>query len=294
MRVELGMIWMNFVWLGSGLSAGLTAGWLLWHSKPQAQPLDDRHTQLAYQMAIEMGQFKGGFLARTSHELRSPLNGIIGVHQLILADLCESPEEEHEFIAQAQESALKMVQMLDEVIHVARTQQGTPILKLQPVQLMNVLHDVDSMTHLLAKNRNLRMAIELPDPEIYVMADPQWFRQVLVSLVSGAVDQMQQGNIKLSLASVDAEFAHLVLEDERPIASWQEAIDLLKSAPDLTTSEFSPGFNLILNQTLLEAMNGRLDLLQIPSDAEETSTCIRCSMPIVKPNINPRATASEI
>ncbi|WP_448284668.1 sensor histidine kinase [Phormidesmis priestleyi] len=274
---------MNLVWLGSGLSAGLTAGWFLWHSKPRVEQLPDRQTQLAYQMAIEMSQFKGGFLARTSHELRSPLNGIIGVHQLILADLCESPQEEHEFIAQAHESALKMVQMLDEVIQVARTQNSTNILKLQPVQLMNVLHDVDNMTHLLAKNRNLRMTIELSDPEIYVMADPQWFKQVLVSLVSGAIDQMQQGKIKLSLASVDAKFAHLVLEDERPIASWQEAIDLLQSAPALT-SEFSPGFNLILNQTLLEAMNGRLELLQVPLDGE--TTCIRCSIPIVQPDPN--------
>jgi signal transduction histidine kinase len=271
------MIWMNLVWLGSGLSMGLTAGWLLWHSKPQ---VNDRQTQLAYQMAVEMSQFKGGFLARASHELRSPLNGIIGVHQLILADLCESPQEEHEFIAQAHESALKMVQMLDEVIQVAKTQNSTNVLKLQPVQLMNVLQDVDSMTHLLAKNRNLRMTIELPDPEIYVMADPQWFRQVLVSLVSGAIDQMQQGKIKLSLASVDAEFAHLVLEDERPIAHWQDAIDLLQSAPALR-SEFSPEFNLILNQTLLEAMNGRLELLQIPS-SQETATGIRCSIPIVQ------------
>ncbi len=273
------MIWMNFLWLGSGLSAGLMAGWLLWHSKPRVEPLSDRQTQLAYQMAIEMSQFKGGFLARTSHELRSPLNSIIGVHQLILADLCESPQEEHEFITQAHESALKMVQMLDEVIHVARTQTSTNFLKLQPIQLTDVLRDVENLTHLLAENRSLRMTIELPDPEVYVTADPQWLRQVLVSLVSSAIDQMQQGNIKLSLAAVDAKFAYLVLEDERPIAHWQEATNLLQSTPDLTASEFSPGFNLILNQTRLEAMNGRLELLQIPANGE-TATCVRCSIPI--------------
>jgi signal transduction histidine kinase len=284
------MIWMNLVWLGSGVSAGLTAGWLLWRSKPQ---VNDRQTQLAYQMAIEMSQFKGGFLARTSHELRSPLSGIIGVHQLILADLCESPQEEHEFIAQAHESALKMVQMLDEVIQVSKTQPGTNVLQLQPVQLMGMLRDVDRLTHLLAKNRNLRMTIELPDPEIYVMADPQWLKQVLVSLVSSAINQMQQGKIKLSLASVDAKFAHLVLEDERPIDCWQEAIDLLQSAPALK-QEFSPEFNLILNQTLLEAMNGRLDLLQVPSDAKETSTSIRCSIPIAKLSTNSGAIVPEM
>ncbi|KAM3096327.1 sensor histidine kinase [Phormidesmis sp. 146-35] len=276
------MIWINLVCLGSGLSAGLMAGWLLWHSKLRIEQVSDRQTQLSYQMAIEMSQFKGGFLARTSHELRSPLNSIIGVHQLILADLCESPEEEHEFITQAHESALKMVRLLDEVIQVAKTQNSTSVPKLQPVQLTNVLHEVDNMTHLLAENRGLRMTIELPDPEIFVTADPQWLRQALVSLVSSAINQMQQGKIKLSLSAIDAKFAHLVLEDERPIAQWQEAINLLESTPDQTTLELSPGFNLILNQTLLEAMKGRLELLQLPSGDEtgETSTCIRCSIPI--------------
>ena len=57
-----------------------------------------KQAQLAYQMAAQMSQFKAGFLARTSHELRSPLSSMIGLHQLILSDLCESPEEQKEFI----------------------------------------------------------------------------------------------------------------------------------------------------------------------------------------------------
>ena len=46
----------------------------------------DEYNELAYQMAQEMSDFKGGFLARVTHELRSPLNGLIGLHQLILED----------------------------------------------------------------------------------------------------------------------------------------------------------------------------------------------------------------
>ncbi|MEQ8958292.1 MAG: histidine kinase dimerization/phospho-acceptor domain-containing protein, partial [Coleofasciculus sp. C2-GNP5-27] len=66
-------------------------------------------TRLAYQMAHEMSLYKGGFLARTSHELRSPLSSLMGMHQLILSDLCDSPEEAKEFVAQAHTSAQKMV-----------------------------------------------------------------------------------------------------------------------------------------------------------------------------------------
>ncbi|GBF84663.1 histidine kinase dimerization/phospho-acceptor domain-containing protein [Aphanothece sacrum] len=58
-------------------------------------------TKLAYQMAVQLSQFKSGFLAKTSHELRSPLSTLMGLHQLILSDLCENHEEEREFIEQA-------------------------------------------------------------------------------------------------------------------------------------------------------------------------------------------------
>ncbi|HBE52947.1 MAG TPA: sensor histidine kinase, partial [Cyanobacteria bacterium UBA11369] len=82
-------------------------------------------TQLAYRMATEMCQFKAGFLARVSHELRSPINSLIGLQQLILSDLCEDPAEEREFVAQANASALRMVALLDAILNVARTEYGT-------------------------------------------------------------------------------------------------------------------------------------------------------------------------
>ncbi len=249
----------------------------------------NQQLELAYQMAIEMSQFKGGFLSRTSHELRSPLNSIIGVHQLILADLCENTVEEREFITQAHESALKMVQILDEVIGVARVEQGTDTLELQPVQLAEMLSQVKTLTHLKAENRNLWMTIEIPEPEIYVLADPKWFRQVLLNLVNGAIDTMQQGKITLSVLSVDSDYAYVLLEDERPAEFWQESIDLLNSVeivdeslkPDsFEPKERSSEFNLLLSQTLMEAMNGRLELLAIPV-SEETLSRIQCVIPLV-------------
>ena len=287
-----------------GLGLGLAAGWWFGSIEPRKKSGNSQQTapilaadflpnryqrlELAYQMAVEMSQFKGGFLSRTSHELRSPLNSIIGVHQLILADLCENIEEERDFIAQAHESALKMVQILDEVIGVARVEQGTDALELQPVQLAGVLSQVKDLTHLKATNRNLWMTIELPDPEIYVMADPKWFRQVLLNLVNGAIDTMQQGKISLSVSAVDS-VAYVLLEDERPADFWHEPIDLLKTVKIVDESlksnslepvERSVGFNFLLSQTLMEVMNGRLERLENSADHEALNR-IQCSIPMI-------------
>ena len=58
-------------------------------------------------MASEMSKFKAGFLARTAHELRSPMNSMISGLQLVISDLADDPEEERKFVSQAHSCALK-------------------------------------------------------------------------------------------------------------------------------------------------------------------------------------------
>jgi len=72
------------------------------------------------------------------------------VHQLILSDLCDDPAEERKFLAQAHESALKLVKLMDEILNVARTEHATNHLEIQPLQLAQVLQEVYDLTHLLA------------------------------------------------------------------------------------------------------------------------------------------------
>ncbi|MEP0916627.1 HAMP domain-containing histidine kinase [Leptolyngbya sp. DQ-M1] len=265
---------MNWVYLILGLSFGFVGGWLANRKAPK----NNQELELANRSLLELSQFKAGFLARTSHELRSPLSGLISAHQLILADLCESPEEEREFIEQANESALKLVKLLDEVIHISKTEYGTGKLDLQPVSISDVFDDVYSLTHLLSENRNLPFHLASPDPDLKAIADRKSLLQVLTSLISSAIATMQEGSIKLS-AHADANFVYIDLEDERPIEVWQEAIDLLKreAPPDLEPP--SLGFSLLLNQNLMEFMKGRLELVKLPMNSAETITQLRCTLP---------------
>lgn len=239
-------------------------------------------TRLAYQMATEMCQFKAGFLARVSHELRSPLNSLIGLQQLILSDLCENPAEEREFVAQANASAMKMVALLDQILNVARTEYGNNRLDIQPVQLNNVLADVDELTRLQAADRNLPLTIEKPDPEIYVLADPHWLKQVLINLVDTPLKLKREGSVSVSVhTDPEAGYVHLQIEDRQSSSAWSEPIDLLQSAPTtdaLLDEKFilSPGLNLLSIQTLLELMKGRLELLA----NDENLTRIQCSIPL--------------
>ena len=300
--------WMNFALLGIGFSTGIGASWWRWRRKnpeqmsiaPNASSSPETLTQsletalnqsqLAYQLAATMSQFKGGFLARTAHELRSPLNGLIGAHQLILSDLCESPEEEREFIQQAHDSALKLVAMLDDILTVSKVDQGRLAVDLQPVPLALIFQEVEQLTHLLAEDRNVQLQVIVPDASVYVLTDVRWLRQVLVNLVSEAIAQMPAGQLSLTLHAHPTQ-AQIWLETNCPLDFWREPAQLLQTVPtELTKAELltsrlkilpsqSTGFTLLLTQLLLEALQGRLDVLVLPTEGSEL-TRMQCAIPL--------------
>ncbi|MCS6812101.1 MAG: HAMP domain-containing histidine kinase [Cyanobacteria bacterium] len=244
-------------------------------------------TQLAYRIAVEASQFRAGYLARTAHELRSPLNSIIGIHQMILADLCDDPAEEREFIAQANEAAMKFVKLMDRLIYAARVDVDYKMmLQIRPVQLAQVIAEVDELCRLQAQNRNLTLQVDSPNPDIYVSADLPCFRQVLLSLVDTPLRLMHDGTVQVT-SHIKGEYACIDIEDDRPADLWQEPLNWLRQPlhqVNLATPQLSPGLTLIMDQLLLEKMGGRLELLSVPNQQETTpstsQTRLRCMIPL--------------
>jgi len=229
-----------------------------------------KQAQLAYQMAAQMSQFKAGFLARTSHELRSPLSSMIGLHQLILSDLCESPEEQKEFIAQAYHSALKLMKLIDEIVAVSKTEYGSNRLNLESLQLTEIFAEIDRLTRLPAANRNLVLEIVDPDPQITIFADRSRLIQLIFNLIDSGISEMKTGTIKLSVSQVTTDNITLEIDLECPISVWQkqeiiepnfEEQDLGQIRQYLQEMSLSANMKLLLSQTLLETMGGNLEML---------------------------------
>ncbi|HEY9884073.1 MAG TPA: HAMP domain-containing sensor histidine kinase [Thermosynechococcaceae cyanobacterium] len=309
------MDWTALVWLGLGLGLGLSIRWrslrspavelAVFPDRPvEPDPPGLQSLQVAYQLATEISQFKGGFLARTSHELRSPLNGMIGMQQLILEDLCNNPEEERAFIAQANQAALKMIKVLDTVLDVARLEHGRLKMELQPLQLAELLETIHNLTHLQAVDRSLQLQVIVPDADLYVLADPHRLQRVLLHLVDGTIAQMQEGSIQISVfvspgslapdslapdsMSSATGYAHIWIDSDLPPA-LSEPIDLLQTPAAPTTPVPSPGLNLLTSQMLVSLMQGTLTVLAVPTDVETPADDVatqrlrmQCSLPLVQ------------
>jgi hypothetical protein len=212
--------------------------------------------------------------------LRSPLSKIIGIHQLILSDLCDSPEEERDFLAQANQAVLKMVELLDQILEISKLEHGTSKLDIQPVSLASLLTQVEKAIQLPAANRNLSLQVQLPEPDFYVLASSLHLQQVLLYLMSAAIAKLTEGSIQLICkADETAGVAYIWVDDTYPDAAWSEAAKLTDAVPDSKEVALSAGLNLILSQALLQSMEGDLQPVPAPANTKFTQR-LQCTLPL--------------
>ncbi|MBD2326991.1 HAMP domain-containing sensor histidine kinase [Alkalinema sp. FACHB-956] len=246
-------------------------------------------TALESWAAIELAQFKASFLARTSHELRSPLNGLISSLQMIQADLCDSPEEEREYVAMAHSAALKLVELLDEVIDVSKVQWGSRSLKPEAIDLDLLLQEIAYCTHLQAQNRNLRVYFPELEDTILIYGDRACLQQALTILVDIPLTIMQEGQIYVDLQVIGQQ-ACIRLQDDRSPADWDGAIAVLNSPkpefPELQSlpsdprllPQFSPALRLLIAKELLAANQASVEIVQ-----ETDRPTLLCRLPLASP-----------
>ncbi|MBE9076399.1 HAMP domain-containing histidine kinase [Romeria aff. gracilis LEGE 07310] len=284
----------NFVTLLIGVATGLGISYIL--RRPTAEKIEPAQPEvappaiappspppsLAYQRLADLERFKSGYLARTAHELRSPINSLISLHQLILEDLCEGPEEEREFIAQGKDTALKVLALFDTIMAVSKLDIGREQPQLEPVPLAPMLAEVKTLTEHQAANRSLHLTIEQPDEsktgESKIVTDPAWLKTLLVSLVQDAIANSAENTLRLWVEPLD-DGVGICLERDRTAAQLQnelaEVADGTLKEVERTAApvQLSTGLVLATAQLALEYLNGQLEIL--PHSAENHSI-VRC------------------
>ena len=232
----------------------------------QGTPPDDPKA-LAYERLSQLERFKSGFLARTAHELRSPINSVIGLHQLILEGLCETPEEEKQFTAEAKEAAYKVLQLFDTIIAASKLDIGREVPTLEPIALKTLFKTLEELTRLQAANSNLRLTFK--PTNLSVVSDPKWLQMMLISLIDDAITSTKLGDITLE-AIEEGEYVMLRLEADRSVDELSVRLDTSLYGREVDLSNLSSvylstGLTLAVAQEMAKSLNG--DLL-LPTAAD--------------------------
>jgi signal transduction histidine kinase/CheY-like chemotaxis protein len=160
---------------------------------------------------------KQNFLAGMSHEIRNPLNGILGITRM-LKDESES-KSDAERIEHLDVCASHLHGLLGQILDYSSLEAGKLEPRPEPVELPRLLDDVVRIHALLAERKQLKLELHCDLPEQTHISDPVLLRQILINLVSNAVKYTPKGDIRLAATAepkgaVDA--IRITVEDTGP------------------------------------------------------------------------------
>ncbi len=207
---------------------------------------------------------KSEFLANTSHELRTPLTGIIGLLQIVNGDLCDSPEEEHEFVQSALDSANHLLGIVNDVLDITNVEAGRLEINLERVRLADVLDEMQPAAGVQEAQKGLALNFNLP-PDLYVQADPARLRQVLLNLVGNAIKFTETGEVAVSAQpGTDPNYALIEIMDTGVGIAPEflpSAFDKFTQADEsMSRKQGGTGLGLAITHGLVETMHGQVGL----------------------------------
>ena len=205
---------------------------------------------------------KADFLATMSHELRTPLNAIDGYAELMeLGIRGPLTDAQREDLARIRRSQKHLLGLIDDVLSFARIESGRMTLDLVPVPLDEALGALEELVAPQLRAKGLRYDYLRTTTDVWVRADPERLRQVLINLLSNAVKYTDDGTIIVE-AAVEGEDAVVRVRDTgRGIpAEKLDAIfePFVQVEQGLTRRSTGSGLGLAISRDLARRMGGDL------------------------------------
>jgi PAS domain S-box-containing protein len=205
---------------------------------------------------------KSDFLSSMSHELRSPLNAILGFAQLMESDSPSPTGSQADSIAQILQAGWHLLQLINEILDLAVIESGKVSLSLEAVSLAEVMSECEAMMEPQAQQRGVDMTFPQFEAPTYVWADRTRLKQVVINLLSNAIKYNQErGTVMVECAISDPKRVRISIHDSGSGLSPDKLEQLFEPFNRLgqeSSGIAGSGIGLVVTKQLTELMKGTL------------------------------------
>ena len=203
---------------------------------------------------------KSDFLSSMSHELRSPLNAILGFAQLMDADSPPATPSQKASIYQILHAGWYLLELINEILDLAVIESGKLSLSDEPVPLAEVMLECQDMIEPLAQKRGIKLTFPKFDTPSFVRADRTRLKQVLVNLLSNAIKYNQpEGTVVVDCSTRTPQRIRISVRDSGAGLPAEKLSQLFQPFNRLgreNSAEEGTGIGLVMSERLVELMGG--------------------------------------
>jgi signal transduction histidine kinase len=220
---------------------------------------------------------KSQFMANMSHEMRTPLNGIIGVTELL--NDSSLTEEQKQFISVINRSGAQILRIVDDILNAAKTTVGEVKIINEPIGIKTLIHNTLNQLMIKAEEKNVDFKVEIDQaiPDI-LLGDSSHISLILKHLADNAVKFTEKGEISVncSILKQDDKYMHLkfVIKDSGigiPPDKIKHIFEPFSQADNSDTRQYGgAGLGLTISRQMADIMGGKLE---IKSTQGKGTTC---------------------
>jgi len=203
---------------------------------------------------------KSDFLSSMSHELRSPLNAILGFAQLMESGSPPPTPSQSASIEQILQGGWYLLELINEILDLAVIESGKLSLSLEPVSLAEVMLDCQAMIEPQAQKRGIQMRFPQFDNPLFVQADRTRVKQVLVNLLSNAIKYNRAGGTVVVACSASTQERICIRVTDTgaglPADKLAHLFQPFNRLGQEASAEEGTGIGLVVTKRLVELMGG--------------------------------------
>lgn len=247
--------------------------------KPETKPIDpsslsrealEEEVRKARIRVEEAESIEADFLSAMTHELKTPLNAILGFTDILLGGVSGplTPVQKRQ-LASVEKSAQRLIELVNDVLDLTRAQSGKLSLNLEEFDLSLSLHKVAALINPEGERRGISFSLHIEEGAERAIGDSGKVEQVLRHLFSNAQKFTLKGSVEVEAARVGNEVEVRVKDTGIGIRPEDMAL-LFKPFRQLDTGlarKFEgAGLGLSLSKLIIEAMGGRIWVESVPAE----------------------------